>query len=147
MRSVVSQVRDLDFKKDQFRENAAREMWEVITVETTGNGQQVLPNPVIFKGPFPDRPSVMYGSDVVRGIGRDSDDLLTVPACSGSSFQFVQNDRGFYVGCHLVVRVESTAPSPLVRHSFVFLGVSYKNIAEGNEGLLTATLSPRTVDL
>lgn len=136
--SVFGEVQAMQWRRAQHAENFAREMFEVITLDTEGAGQGVMVDPITFKGPFVRRPGVMYGSEIVSGVDPSVDGA--VPLCSGSVFRFELSERGFFVGAYLAVRIDGPAAIK-VRHTFTLLGMSYKEIGGDDQ------ITPRSVDL
>ncbi len=117
-------------------ENSARPANLFVTYETVGSGQLIPKDPVMFAVPFFHEPAVIHGHTLTRP---PQDEYYSLPrSVNGGVYRWVQNQRGFYLGCHLYFHVDvplipCTWPTvdmppanPVVAHHFTFMGEAYK---------------------
>lgn len=107
-------IEDLDKRREranQNAENSARLAQSYATFITTGVGSYQHHKRVKFGTTFIEQPMVSYGCVVdiealadALGYGEDSEDI-PLPLCTGYVTEWDQDDRGFYIGCWIAVRV------------------------------------------
>lgn len=136
-------VDELDHRRqyaDQVRENSARIAQAFATFDTTGQGSTQFEDKVKFDVTFIEKPMVAYAGEL------DLDDLADVqnveagempilPICSGFVTDWDTDDRGYYTGCWIAVRVYF-GPEDLVEptldvemtHHFTFAAIALKDI-------------------
>lgn len=112
------------FHTAQIRENQARHAETVIRVESVGTGGAILPDPITFDTAYTARPSVTHGVALLGG-----DPGALVPLCSGGVYRWVTDERGFYTGAWVFVRIE-TPDGVTLEHSIIISGPAYKVLGE-----------------
>lgn len=109
---------------DQIRENQARDAITIVRIETTGAGGTILPDAVNFDTAYVERPAVTCGCSI---LSADADSLP--PLCSAGVYRWVTNERGFYTGAYVFVRVE-TPDALVIEHTIVIAGPAYKVLGD-----------------
>lgn len=146
---------DLDRRREEAQrhaENSARLAQSFAIFVTQGQGTLVHNKRVRFDTTFIEQPIVTYGSVVnlddlasLFDLG-DSDDA-PLPICSGFVTDWDRDDRDFYTGCWVAVRVHyplilgigeeeevtavpevPTDAQPEIEHHFTFAGIAMKDI-------------------
>ncbi len=111
----------------QTRENAARQAFSWGTFDSTGFGELPYPEQLDFGVTFIHEPYVSYGFSVEQAAALDE-----LPTSAGGVFKWRQDGRGFYVGAHVYVVVDSFshtyAVDPRLVHHFSFTGIAIKDI-------------------
>lgn len=127
----------------QVSENSARGALAWGTAQTSGSGELLIEDPIIFDVTFIEQPIVMYGFAI------DDDEKLIegrFPRVSGGVYRWIRDERDFYVGAHVYVTVATadpilaaqstnvpadfaTDPGYDLTHSFTFSGVAMKEIS------------------
>lgn len=127
-------------KSEQNRENAARLAQSYAVFKTTGQGSHQYDEKVTFGVTFTEKPIVCYGSvldvdDLADLLGYEDEDACPLPITSGFVVNWDQDDRGFYVGCWVAVRVnfpitDGVDPTamPEIEHHFTFGAIAMKDI-------------------
>lgn len=134
MRTVFGDIQASLLDRERHRENSGRVAFQFYVYETTGTGELVTPEPLMFDTPFFYRPFFSYGHEIIRAPQRD---IFMLPVSSGGILRWVQDpdDRDWYIGAFMYFRVtrdlqpEQTSQdlhSPVVQHHFTFLHDSYK---------------------
>lgn len=123
-------------------ENSARLAHAYAQFTTTGQGTQHYSKRIDFGLTFIEKPIVAYGSEC------DTDELAIVlevdseedppelPLSSGFVTQWDQDERDFYVGCWIAVKVAYVTTvdlipadaAPTVSHHFTFSAVAIKDV-------------------
>lgn len=125
-------------RREAHRENAARLASIVVSFETTGSGDLIPPQPVVFKVPFFEEPTVAYGSVLRR---RPDAQFYRLPVSSGGVLRWQKNERGFVLGAFLYFGIQvGYAPGfipsedtplarPVMLHHLTFTGPAYKRMS------------------
>lgn len=121
------------------RENRARLAQSFAVFVTNGQGTNQYEERLPFALTFIEKPVVSYGSacdieDLADLLGTDPD-LTPLPLSSGHVVEWDQDERGFYTGCWVAVRVsfpsiDMVDPTALtsVEHHFTFSAIAMKDI-------------------
>jgi hypothetical protein len=127
-------------KSEQNRENSARLAQAYAVFTTTGQGTFQYEARVDFAITFTEQPIVSYGSaldidDLANLLDIEDEDTCPIPQCSGSVINWDQDDRDFYTGCWVAVRVDfplqdaiDPSAQPEVEHHFTFAAIAMKDI-------------------
>lgn len=109
----------------QIRENSARTATAWGTVHSSGWGEIILDDPIMFDTVFVAQPTVSYGFaldddnqvpdpiDVTLSDGHGGTSttrVLRLPRCGGGVLSWVQDPAGFYIGAHVFVTVSTVDP-------------------------------------
>ena len=135
--------------RSQFEENSARDGTQRIVVSTTGVGTTQLVALQQFSNPFTVKPHIAYGSEITLMPDLA---IYSAPACSGSVSRWERDERGFYIGCYLLVTVlvsSLTGSTPQCRalHHFSMSGIAFKDLGEDiTNDLSSGTLDSRRLD-
>lgn len=134
---------DLDARRERQlndKENSARLAQAYATFETNGQGTIQYEHRVDFGLTFVEEPVVAYGSvtdvdELADQIGLEDSDAATLPITAGFVLNWDRDERDFYVGCWVGVRVyyppEDAIPfvaQPTIDHHFTFSAVAMKDI-------------------
>lgn len=122
------------------RENHARLAQSYAVYKSTGQGSLRFRHPFTFGLTFVEEPRMGYGSvidldDLGDKLDHEPGEVPTMPHCTGYVVDWDTDNRGFYVGASLAVRVtfplEDLVPVTLqvaVTHHFTFSGVAMKDV-------------------
>lgn len=92
---------DREQQRDQLAENKARPAWAYGSATTTGVGSKLFARRINFGVTFYEKPMMSYGYEIV-----DADTDATVqPQCTGFVYDWVQDERGNYIGAYVGVNV------------------------------------------
>jgi len=134
---------DLDRRREDANrhwQNSARMAQAYAVFRTTGQGTQQYEERLPFGLTFIDKPIVSYASgcdidDLAELLELDDSDDCPLPVCAGYVTHWDRDERDFYVGCWVSVRVnfpsvDMVDPTlmPVVEHHFTFAGVGMKDI-------------------
>lgn len=139
---------DLDRRRElemRDRENSARLAQAYAEFITTRSGTMQYEDRVDFGTTFVERPYVAYGcrvdtEQVADSFGAENDEDVMLPLCTGYVTEWDEDERGFYIGCWLAVRVyypyedlsggevELENPAVEIEHHFTFAGIAMKDI-------------------
>jgi hypothetical protein len=134
---------DLDKRRGQVEitnENRARLAQAYGSASTTGQGTIQLPDVIDFNTAFIEKPYVSYCAVVdpdalADAFGLDDPDIVPMPNCSGFVVHWDQDERDFYVGAWVAVKVVfdyydlvAIDALPPVEHHFTFAAVAMKDI-------------------
>lgn len=138
----MSLLDDLDARREEVarhRENGARLAQAYTVFKTTGQGTQQFEDRVSFGLTFIEKPVIAYGSacdidDLADLLDIDDDDV-PMPVTAGFVVNWDQDERGFYTGCWVAVRVSfppidavSVDILPEIEHHFTFSAIGMKDI-------------------
>ena len=141
-------------RKSGHLENSARAANLFVTYETTGSGELVPEEPVMFSVPFFHEPAVIHGHALTRP---PQEEYYALPrSVNGGVVRWVTNARGFYLGCYLYFHVDvplipctwpqvgMPAANPIINHHFTFMGEAYKVMGDrvNNDLQLDESVSP-----
>lgn len=146
----MSLLDDLDRRRERVandKENSARLAQSYAEFTTTGLGSIQHNKRVKFGTTFVEKPHVSYGcivdiNDLADKQDLEDEDLVILPLCTGYVTEWDQDDRGFYTGCWIAVRVyyptelsSGSTPveiipceDPEVEHHFTFSAIAMKDI-------------------
>lgn len=122
------------------RENRARLAQSYVVYTSTGQGSLRFRRPFSFGLTFVEEPRMSYGCVIdIDELGDKLDveggEVPTLPHSTGYVVDWDVDNRGFYVGASLAVRVtfpvEDLVPVTLkvdIRHHFTFSGVAMKDV-------------------
>lgn len=144
MATIVDELDKRRQYSDQVAENSARLAHAYATFETTGSGSMIFEERVDFDVTYIEQPIISYGSvldadDLADAQGFDEGDPPVFPISSGFVVEWDKDDRGYYVGCWVGVRVAfmqedyySFSGSGTVEvemtHNFTFSAVGLKDV-------------------
>jgi hypothetical protein len=117
----------------QNTQNSARPATVQARFDTHGWGEMVIALPVMFDCAFIDRPVVSYG----YALDGDALVALRYPRACGGVSSWVSDEKGFTIGAHVFLIVDTMSPTPLagvppvspdydIDHHFVFTGMALK---------------------
>lgn len=134
---------DMDKRRERSerdRENSARLAQSYSIFRTTGQGTHQYEERVQFGLTFIEKPLVAYGSfcdidELADALDIEDSDDAPLPVTAGFVVNWDQDDRDFYIGCWVGVRVnfpvnddvDGTAPVE-IEHHFTFAGIGMKDI-------------------
>ena len=135
-------IDDLDRRREranQTSENSARLAQAYATFTTDGQGTIQYEHEVEFGLTFIEEPVVSYGAfcdvdDLAELQGVEDTDDVRLPLLSGYVVNWNVDDRGFYVGCWVGVRVyfppgeADPGLKPQIDHHFTISGMAMKDI-------------------
>lgn len=134
---------DLDRRREEVQrtqENSARMAQSYAVFKTTGQGTMQYEERVDFGLTFIEKPIVSYASgcdvdDLSDILGIEDSDEVVLPICAGYVTHWDQDDRDFYAGCWVAVRVNFPSldmidPTlmPEVEHHFTFSAIGMKDV-------------------
>lgn len=134
---------DLDRRREEAArhwENSARMAQAYAVFETTGQGTQQFEDRIDFGLTFIEKPVVSYASSIdvealADLLGIEDETETPLPNTSGFVTHWDQDERDFYVGCWVAVRVNfpfydyvDPELQPDVEHHFTFSAVGMKDI-------------------
>lgn len=110
---------------DQIAENSGRLARVAVFYDTTGNGETTVQKPIEFGLTFTEMPSVVMGSSLLSGqlVRRK------LPNTSAGVWKWKIDPKGYYVGAHIYIVVDSAGQDYNLRHSIVFEGDAIKLVA------------------
>lgn len=91
----------------QIQENSARHAWATGKVTSSGWGDFILDEPIMFDTTFVNEPVVSYG------WAMNDDDQLDenfIPRCSGGVLRWVLDEHDYWVGAHVLIAVAIVDP-------------------------------------
>lgn len=118
------------------RENEAREAHSLHTLESTGVGETIEPEALMFPNPFVFKPALSYGAEITV---LPDQELWGLPRPSGAVMRWEINDRGFFLGAFVYVTVDlepaegvtpEVQPNVRVEHHFRFSSLAYKDLGD-----------------
>lgn len=128
---------------ERTRENSARTARAYITHKTTGWGEKLVDQPVLFGCTFIQPPAVISGTVVESSVAAGDDEPLVAgrfPRVNMGVWKWVQDVHNFYTGAYLYFVVETVGyqlsvsgfpggedPNYSITHHIVFEGISYKD--------------------
>lgn len=134
---------DLDARRERQlndKENSARLAHAFSSFTTNGQGTIQYEHRVDFGLTFVEEPAVSYGSyvdidELAELLGIEDSDDAKLPLVSGFVSAWDQDERDFFTGCWVSVRVwfppEDAVPfdaAPAVDHHFTFAAVGMKDV-------------------
>ena len=133
---------DLDKRRGQVEitnENRARLAQSYGSATTTGQGTVQIEDPFEFGTAFIERPFVSYAAVVDPDVLADTLGLdpstVPMPNCSGYVVHWDQDERDFYIGAWVAVKVSFDINDlipldalPVIEHHFTFAAVAMKDI-------------------
>lgn len=129
-------LRDADALRAQVNENSARVARAYATQPVTNTGALIMDKAFLFDVTFVERPIFTYGSEY-RG------DLSTVDfvvmTCSATVYDWVQDDRDFYIGAYVGLRVDSDVVftgTAVTDFHLEWKGMAYKDVLKDVEARL-----------
>lgn len=132
-------------RSEQNNENAARLAQSYSVFTTTGQGTHQYEERVDFGTTFIEKPVVSYGTvldvdDIADILEYEDEDTVPLPLTAGYVVNWDQDDRDFYVGCWVAVRVYypyedgvDFAAMPALEHHFTFAAIAIKDIPVNTE--------------
>lgn len=145
---MMGLLEDLDRRREreqQTRENSARLAQAYAVFRTTGQGTQQWSERVDFGLTFIEKPVISYASSVdidelADLMGLEDTLSVPLPTCAGFVVTWDQDERDFYTGCWVAVRVafpslDFVDPTlmPEVEHHFTFAAIGMKDIPPETE--------------
>lgn len=127
-------------REQQTRENSARMAQAYAVFHTEGQGTHQYEERVNFGLTFTEKPVVAYGSacdidDLAELLDIEDSDDTPLPVTAGFVTQWDQDERDFYTGCWVAVRVnfptiDAVDPEalPYVEHHFTWSAIAMKDV-------------------
>lgn len=140
---TTSIVDELDARRqysDQVQENSARLAQSFATYDTTGQGSKAFDKKCKFGVTFIEKPIVAYCAeldlDVLGDLQNvDAGEMPVLPICTGFVCEWDTDERGYYTGCWVAVRVYFPYEDLIdikmkveVTHNFTFSAVALKDV-------------------
>lgn len=129
---------------ERHAENSPRLAQAYAEMETEGQGSFEFEERVDFGLTFIEKPIPSYGlefdidewANQLEGTYGEIDKMVPLPLTSGYVSAWDIDDRGFYIGCWLAVRVHlpldewelSPELMPVVQHFFTFTAIAMKDV-------------------
>lgn len=136
-------VDELDARRqyaDQIKENSARLAQAFATFDTTGQGSKEFDKRCKFAVTFIEKPIVSYCSELDVDVLADMQNVdpgeqPILPIATGFVTNWDTDDRGYYVGCWVAVRVYFPVEDLVditmkveLTHNFTFSAVALKDV-------------------
>lgn len=127
---------DIDRRREEVardRENSARLAHSYATFVTTGIGSIQYAKRVKFGLTFIERPIVSYAAqfdidELADLLDIENADDIDLPMCSGFVVNWEQDERDFYTGCWVAVRIDADPVPMEIEHHFTFAAIGLKDI-------------------
>lgn len=140
MATIVEELDDRRHLSDQVQENSARLAQAFATFDTTGQGSKEFDERCTFGVTFIEKPIVAYCSELDMDVLADmqnveAGEMPILPITSGFVTEWDTDERGFYTGCWVAVRVYFPYEDLIditmrveFTHNFTFSAVALKDV-------------------